>query len=605
MVSQRVENAFMALLRSYHSQRFCRTALTAFAPARFSTSSLAKRAAVTAEQRQWDPEAAPIFTRDIKVPKEIAIIGGGITGLTTAHYLAKWLPETSKITIYEASNRVGGWIDTQEIEVTVNGKKHPVRFERGPRTLRGMGKDTWKFDDLVLFDMIRDLRMENEYIGIKSPPRYIYYPDHLVELHPRNILREAAFKGAIPGFLTAMWRRIKARRNHIPADMSVSDFIRFATGRPELTDNLVSAMIHGIWGGDADKLSMRSFMPGPWWRFFIRSQKDDTVLIPRSESTVLGTLGRDPQLRGFLKDTNKTQLVFFEKGMSSLPKAIERNLRKRKNVTFKLGEPVTKLAYDPKTSNIALSSGKSSSPVQFDKVISTTTSNVLHAVTNGTLPSLADSPNVSILAVNIWYPDPTLNAKYPGVGYLVPRSVEDNKEGLLGVFFDSDVVPRAPDEPEGTKFFVLLGGHHWSNLSSPPTPEEGVEMAKAVLARHLGIPTSTPCFAMARMARDCIPQHHVGHWERMGRASYELKDAFHGKLAVAGGSYTSIGVTGGIRAGHDMALHIARSHLQHVGDSGLDQFENVTFEPFMTFRRVLRGIGRDIEPTVGWRNLLR
>ncbi|GKT83584.1 protoporphyrinogen oxidase [Colletotrichum tofieldiae] len=504
MVFRRADNAFMALLRSYHSQRFCRAATRGarcsaggggaiLAPARFSTSSLARRQ----EAPDSGPDAAPIFTKNANVPKEVAVIGGGITGLTTAHYLAKLLPETSNITVYEAANRLGGWIYTQEVEADVNGQKNTVRFERGPRTLRGMGKDTWRFDDFVLFDLMRDLGMQSEYLGIKSPPRYIYYPDHLVNMHPKNVFSEAAFKGVIPGFLTLLWRRAKARNEPIPADMSVADFIRFATGRPELTDNLASAMIHGIWG-----------------------------------------------------ETSK-------------------------------------------------------SPSKFDKVISTTTSNALAAVTNNALPSLANSPNVSIMAVNLWYPQPGLNASHPGVGYLVPRAVDSNPEGLLGVFFDSDVVPRAPSEPEGTKFFVLMGGHYWDEYASYPTEEEGIEMAKSVLERHLGIPKTQPAFAMARLAKDCIPQHHVGHGDRMGRAADELYASYGGKLAVAGGSYTSIGVTGGIRAGYDMATHVAQSAQAHVGDTGLAQFHSRQTDLFQVPRAHLKSIGRDIEEEIGWRNYLR
>ncbi|KAL2874034.1 oxygen-dependent protoporphyrinogen oxidase [Colletotrichum sp. CLE4] len=616
MVLKRADNAFMALLRSYHSQRFCNAALgacgrsaaaAAAVPARrsFSTSTVVARQ----EQRQSKKEAEPIFPKNIQVPTDVAVVGGGIAGLTTAHYLAKLLPETSNITIYEAGDRLGGWINTQELEVEVNGKKSNVRFERGPRTLRGMGKDTWKFDDLVLFDLIRDLQMQGEYLGIKSPPRYVYYPDHLVEMHPRNVFREAAFKGIIPGFLNLMWRRKKAREEVKPIDMSVADFIATYTGRPELVDNLASAMIHGIWGGDADKLSMRSFMPGPWHRFFDKPFPEDNCLsFPRSEVGVLATLGADEGLRSYLKMAQKDQLVFFEKGMSSLPDTIAEHLRRRKNVTFKMGEPVTGLEYDRKGKKVMLSSPNSTSPTAYDKVISTTTSKALHAATGDVIPSLANSPNVSIMAVNLWYPQPNLNASHPGVGYLVPRATESNLEGLLGVFFDSDVVPRAPDEPEGTKFFVLMGGHYFDGLpeGALPTEAEGIEMAKAVLERHLGIPQSTPAFAMASLAKDCIPQHHVGHSQRMAHASYELRDAFKGQLAVAGGSYTGIGVMGALRAGYDVAVHIAQSAQAHVGDTGLEQFEGgAKFEKFARTRSSIKAIGRDIDAEIGWRNYIR
>lgn len=61
----------------------------------------------------------------------IAVLGGGITGLASAHYLARELPN-AKITVYEASDRVGGWLRTTELG-DEGGK---VYFEQGPRTLR-------------------------------------------------------------------------------------------------------------------------------------------------------------------------------------------------------------------------------------------------------------------------------------------------------------------------------------------------------------------------------------------------------------------------------------------------------------------------------------
>ena len=63
--------------------------------------------------------------------KRVAVLGGGITGLVAAHELANQLPN-AKITLYEATKKLGGWIDTERIEVD-DGH---ILFEWGPRTLR-------------------------------------------------------------------------------------------------------------------------------------------------------------------------------------------------------------------------------------------------------------------------------------------------------------------------------------------------------------------------------------------------------------------------------------------------------------------------------------
>lgn len=73
--------------------------------------------------------------------RDIAVIGGGISGLATAFHLTQDIPN-AKITIFEQKERLGGWIESEQVEVNDG----TVLFEWGPRTLRpdinGNGKAT-------------------------------------------------------------------------------------------------------------------------------------------------------------------------------------------------------------------------------------------------------------------------------------------------------------------------------------------------------------------------------------------------------------------------------------------------------------------------------
>jgi oxygen-dependent protoporphyrinogen oxidase len=84
-----------------------------------------------------------------------------------------------------------------------------------------------------------------------------------------------------------------------------------------------------------------------------------------------------------------------------------------------------------------------------------------------------------------------------------------------------------------------------------------VQQAKNLLSRHLGIPLDAPCFAMASLAKECIPQHYVGHGQHVDKTGEELRSEFNGRLAVAGGSYGRIGLLGALRAGYDVAKQTA------------------------------------------------
>jgi protoporphyrinogen/coproporphyrinogen III oxidase len=72
------------------------------------------------------------YSQGAKPPeRRFAILGGGITGLSSAHYLTQELPN-AKVVIYESGEKLGGWLKSKYVDVK-NGK---ILFEQGPRTLR-------------------------------------------------------------------------------------------------------------------------------------------------------------------------------------------------------------------------------------------------------------------------------------------------------------------------------------------------------------------------------------------------------------------------------------------------------------------------------------
>jgi hypothetical protein len=64
-------------------------------------------------------------------PYDVAVIGGGVTGLTAAYRLSQD-PNCKGVTLYERSSRLGGWLESEKLKV--DGGE--VVFEHGPRTLR-------------------------------------------------------------------------------------------------------------------------------------------------------------------------------------------------------------------------------------------------------------------------------------------------------------------------------------------------------------------------------------------------------------------------------------------------------------------------------------
>lgn len=172
--------------------------------------------------------------------------------------------------------------------------------------------------------------------------------------------------------------------------------------------------------------------------------------------------------------------------------------------------------------------------------------------------------------VNLYYPDRHLNHPHQGFGYLVPPTA-DVAPGVLGVIFDSDrddavadsfyyrhQAHPAGDTVPGTKLTVML---RVDEQTGPRTEDEASRLAHAVVCSHLGFPEKYKIldrtFASVKTARDCIPQHGVGHRARMAAAHAQLLSGYGGRLAVAGTSYTAPGLLPAMRAGRDIAAEVA------------------------------------------------
>lgn len=185
--------------------------------------------------------------------------------------------------------------------------------------------------------------------------------------------------------------------------------------------------------------------------------------------------------------------------------------------------------------------------------------------------ALGNIPTATVMVINLYYPDTHLPVE--GFGYLIPRSVpfEQNPEFALGVVFDSDATTLDMDHEGrrkniGTKLTVIMGGHYWSGLEEGeyPTEEEGLEMAKRVVRRHLGV-EEMPEASNVTLQRDCIPQYTVGHESRLAQIHEGLLETFHGRVTVAGAWTGGVGVNDCVQAGRKAAITVGEG-----GGSGLE-----------------------------------
>ena len=194
-------------------------------------------------------------------PKSIAVLGGGITGLTAAYDLSRSHPNIP-ISLYESSSRVGGWVHSVKVPV----EKGTVVFESGPRTLR-----PHTVNGMLTLQLAKTLGLEDDILitpksSAAAKNRYIYYPDHLVKMPGPgqdlyeilwSMITEPVFKGMLWGMLSEH-RRPNADNEIV--DESIGDFLARRLGTTKVADNIVSAVLHGIYAGDIYQLSAKSLM---------------------------------------------------------------------------------------------------------------------------------------------------------------------------------------------------------------------------------------------------------------------------------------------------------------------------------------------------------
>ena len=80
-------------------------------------------------------------------PKSIAVLGGGLSGLSSAFHLSRRFP-TTKVTLIERQKRLGGWVRSERVTIKESAS---ILLEAGPRTLRPNSKSVL---ELVMYSVL-------------------------------------------------------------------------------------------------------------------------------------------------------------------------------------------------------------------------------------------------------------------------------------------------------------------------------------------------------------------------------------------------------------------------------------------------------------------
>lgn len=445
--------------------------------------------------------------------KRVAIIGGGIAGLSAAYYLEKARKQGAAVewALLEKSNRLGGVIRTERHEGLV--------LEAGPDSFLSIKPEA--------AELCRELGLAGELIHSNDFQRKTYIlvkgrlapiPDGLQFMVPTRILPMVTTRLFSWSTKVRMLRELFIAAGNHRQDESVGDFVRRHFGQ-EMVDRVAEPLLAGVYGGNAHSLSIRAVLP----RFAEMEEREGSLVRATLKARKAGSSAAPQPLFTSLRG-GMQQLV--DALVAALP-ASSLHLQQTAVSLRRAGDQ-----WQVETSQDVAG---------FDAVLLAVPAPVaaalLTSVASEAAKELQAIQYTSSAAVLLAYENPALPA---GFGFLVPES--EGKKMLACTFVHKKFSYRTP---EGTAllrcFFSSARVPNLMNYSE----EDLKSFARQELKEILGMDLQ-PRFSCVFRWGHGLPQYRTGHLERTAEIESALKQI--PGLQLIGNSLYGIGVPDCIRS---------------------------------------------------------
>ena len=447
----------------------------------------------------------------------VAIIGGGISGLAAAQRLIEERNSRCEITLFEATDRLGGVIQSTE--------RNGFLFEHSA-------------DSFILNDELPFAGELCEKIGLELIETSAAHRGALIlrdrTLHPvpegLHLMSVRQLSGLLstpllswPGRLRAACEPFIAKRTSHEAE-SLEQFATRRFGR-EMFERIIQPLVSGIYTADPTKLSVSAALPQ-----YARQEREYGSLRKAALAAKNKTAVNDRGARYSMFRSPKD-------GMQSLVAKLQQTLESK--VEMRLATPVRSLQRIGDQWEI--DSGDSQET--FSHVVAATSATSL-AKLLGEKPlgaELAAIEHVSTALVCLGFRRDQVSHPLNAFGCVLP-AIENRK--VLAISFTNVKFPsRAPDDCVLLRVFV--GGALQPELVELDD-DALTAMVLAELEELLGVSGSPIESLVVRWPRT-TPQYHLGHNERLQAIERSL-EATPG-LFIAGNAYRGVGIPQCIRSG--------------------------------------------------------
>ncbi len=445
--------------------------------------------------------------------RRIAIVGGGIAGVTAAWQLAQLdrLQGGLETTLFEASSRLGGTVETVYQDGFV--------IECGP--------DGWVTEKPWARELARELLLEDKLVGSRDAERVTYIlsggrllpmPDGMRLMVPTDLAaldQSPLFSPAAHAACAAEPGRADELRRAAPhTDESIASFVQRHFGEEVLT-KVAAPLLSGVFGGDVATLSVRAVMPA-----FVRMEQEH------------GSLIRGFQLQA-RREAAHPIFTSLEGGTQVLVDRMASELRRDR---VRLSTPVTALAREGEQWIVSTAHAAD----RFDAVFLATPAHVTRGLLAPSAARMAALHEVEATSALIAAFAFSKEFALPrGFGFLVPAG-ESNRL-LAATFVDQKYPERVPEHSRLLRAF--FGG-----ASAAALAHESDEAIAALALRELEAvlgPLPLPDFHIVRRWPLSLPQYGVGHLDRM--AELERLRQAQPNLWLLGNAYRGVGLPDLIR----------------------------------------------------------
>ncbi|SNR59432.1 protoporphyrinogen oxidase [Desulfurobacterium atlanticum] len=437
--------------------------------------------------------------------KKVAVIGAGVSGLTTAFYIEKLSGGYITVKVLEKEKQCGGKMRT----VHENG----FIIETGPNGFLDNKPYT--------LELVKELGIEDRLYrsSDKARKRFVFVNGKLVRLPESPIAFLASYVLSFKGKL-----RLAAEYFVPPkeddSDESLSSFVKRRIGEESL-EKLIDPMAAGIFAGDPDRLSVKAAFPAVWH------------LEKKYGGLIKGLLAMKKEKKDATAGPGGV-LMSFKNGVIDLIDALVENIKGEilTNTTVK------KLIKEKDKWKIVYERGDEIFEETFDIIVLATPSYVAASLTKNFDKELSEKLNEidysPIAVVAFGFRKKGLGHDLDGFGFLVPRT--ENRK-ILGVLWDSSIFPNRA--PEGKALIrAMVGGARQPQLAMAGEEEIAKftykDIKKIMKIRHK--PEITKVFKHTKG----IPHYTVGHLEKVEEIFKRTTN--HKGLYLNSNAYKGVGV---------------------------------------------------------------